>query len=262
MFWNCNLPSMANTVLNACVSWATSALLVRQAGQFGELGLYNAVYRMKLIPENIAAMLLAPVLPILSDTFTRGDLDSYRKTLSVSFSVATIIIVPLALIQISAPWLTLLPYGPEFAVGQSIVPWMMLSTIAYALSWPMGNILIITGRIWFALAVGTFHNVVSLLLAWWLIPVYGAAGLAFGVTLSFILAHIPTVWVIRKAVPDMLHQAQWLKMAFLSLGLALLCVAAFRWLEPASALTVGLAAGGVYFIWRTHTHFKVSPSPV
>ena len=156
-----NLPAMLNTVITASVVWAGGAILVRHGSGFGDLGIFNAVQRMRLIPENIAAMLLAPMLPVLSEAFARRDMAAYARTLQISYIVAAIVIVPLALLQIAAPWLTLLPYGAEFEGGEPVVFWVMLSTLSFALLWPMGNIFISTGRLWFALLVGILHSALT-----------------------------------------------------------------------------------------------------
>lgn len=250
VFWDFNLPGMMNTILGAVVVWLVGAMLVRHTSSFGDLGIYNAVQRMKLVPENIAAMLLAPMLPILSETFARRDMAAYGKTLVFSYSVATLIIVPLALVQIAAPWLTLLPYGAQYHGGENIVPWIMLSTITYALLWPMGSILISSGRIWFALMVGTLHSLLTLTLSWWLIPKYGGAGLAIASSSSLILANIPCVFLLQHAFPKLLPSIRWFNMTALILGLSLLCEIGWFYLTTVQSLSLGLIAALIFTIWR------------
>lgn len=249
VFWDFNLPGMLNTLLSAAAIWAVGAMLVRHSSSFGDLGIYNAVQRMKLVPENIAAMLLAPMLPILSETFARRDMASYGRTLLVSYTIATLAIVPAALVQISAPWLTLLPYGAEYRGGEPVVLWLMLATLTYALLWPMGNIFISMGRLWFALFVGTLHNVLTCALSWWLIPQYGAAGLALAVAASLILANIPSVLLLRKSFPALLRDVRWGRMTSLVLVLVLVCECSWRFLTPFQALLIGIAAAAGYVFW-------------
>ncbi len=258
VFWDFNLPGIVNAVISAAVVWALAAMLVRHSSNFGDLGIYNAVQRMKLIPENIAAMLLAPMIPILSDTFARSDMQGFGKTLVFSYSIATLTIVPLALLQIAAPWLTLLPYGPQYKGGEPIVLWVMVATISYALLWPMGNILISMGRIWFALFVGSIHNVLSLGLAWWLIPKMGGAGLALATSVSFLLANIPCVFFLHQYFPHLEREIRWCGMCALTITVTLICALAAHYLPPGFALSTGTSAALAFAIWRLHSSHKTS----
>ncbi|MEQ1841417.1 MAG: oligosaccharide flippase family protein [Verrucomicrobiales bacterium] len=258
VFWDCNLPGIVNAVSCAAVAWALAAMLVRHSSNFGDLGIYNAVQRMKLIPENIAAMLLAPMIPILSDTFARNDMHGFGKTLVFSYSIATLTIVPLALLQIAAPWLTLLPFGPEFKGGEPIVLWVMVATISYALLWPMGNILISMGRNWFALFVGTIHNVLSLGLAWWLIPKMGGAGLALAIATSFIVANLPCIIFLHRSFPKLEREVRWCRMCALTTTTAIICALAARYLGHGLALTIGLLTTVSFGLLWLHSAHKTS----
>ncbi|WP_395747015.1 oligosaccharide flippase family protein [Prosthecobacter sp.] len=249
VFWDFNLPGMLNTLLSAAAVWAVGAMLVRHSSSFGGLGIYNAVQRMKLVPENMAAMLLAPMLPVLSETFARKDMAAYGRTLRVSYTVAGLVIIPAALVQISAPWLTLLPFGAEYRSGEPLVLWIMLTTLTYALLWPMGNIFISMGRIWFALLVGTLHNALICGLAWWLIPRQGAAGLALAAAVSLMLANVPSVLLLKKNFPGLLREVRWGRMTALVLALVLVCEGSWHFFTPAQALLTGLAAAGAFVFW-------------
>lgn len=249
VLWSFNLPGMLNTVLTTGVVWAVGAILVRQSSGFADLGIYNAVQRMRLIPENIAAMLLAPMLPVLSETFARRDMAAYARTLRVSYTVAALAIVPLALLQIAAPWLTLLPYGAEYQGGEPVVLWGMVSTLTFALLWPMGNIFISMGRLWFALLVGTLYNVLTFVLSWWLVPRLGAVGMALAPALSLILSNIPSVIMLKKAFPSLLMEVRWGGMTLLVLALILLCECSWRFMPPSIALMMAGAAVATFVFW-------------
>jgi O-antigen/teichoic acid export membrane protein len=250
VFWDFNLPGMLNTLFSAAVIWLVGAMLVRHSSSFGDLGIYNAVQRMKLVPENIAAMLLVPMLPVLSETFGRGDMKSYGRALLFSYAVATLTIVPVALLQIAAPWLTLLPYGTEYQGGEPVVFWSMLATLTYSLLWPMGNIFISMGRVWFALFVGSLHNVLTLGLSWWLVPRFGAVGLAAAAAVSLLIANVPSVLLLRKSFPDLLREVRWGRMTGMVLVLVLVCEGSWRFLSWSQALVLGAAAAAAFVAWR------------
>jgi len=172
--------------------------------------------------------------------------------LQVCFTMATLAIVPAALVQIAAPWLTLLPYGAQYQGGEPVVLWVMVATVSYALLWPMGNILISMGRIWFALIVGTVHNVLSLALCWWLVPRFGAAGLALATSVSFVIASSPCVVLLQRSLPDLLRQVRWYRMSVILVSLLVVCGTAARMLMPTPSLMVGILAALLFVCWRAH----------
>ncbi len=254
VFWDFNLPGMLNTVFSALVVWAVGAMLVRHSSSFGDLGIYNAVQRIRQIPENIAVMLLAPMLPILSDSFGRRDMATYGKTLLFAFVVSCVVIIPLALMQMAAPWLTMLPYGREFEGGDpGVVIWLMAWTICYALTWPMGSILISMGRIWFALAVGTLSSVINLVLSAWLIPRMGASGMALAAFIGMLAACVPCLVLLCRELPELMKLVRWWTMLGITALLAVVCMVAAHHLSRAAAASVGISCGALFLFWRLHS---------
>ncbi len=67
--------------------------------------------RVKLLPEAFLGMLIAPMLPILSESFGKRDHLTFQRTLLFNFTLAVLIIIPVSLVQAAAPALTLLPFG-------------------------------------------------------------------------------------------------------------------------------------------------------
>src|ERR1019366_7034156 len=156
LFWRFSLPAVLTGVLTSVVGWGASALVVNQVGGYGDMGIYNAALRVKMLPEMFLGMLIAPMLPILSEAFGKGDRSTFQRTLLFNFLLATLIIVPVSLVQAAAPALTLLPFGAGYQGHPSIVVWLMLHAVMYALLFPMGSVLISMGEMWFSLVVNVF----------------------------------------------------------------------------------------------------------
>ena len=253
VFWDFNLPGTLNTLFSALVVWAVGAILVRHADGFGGLGIYNAVQRIRVIPEHLVALVLAPMLPVLSDAFARQDMEVYGKTLLFAYVVSCVVIIPLALLQMSAPWLTLLPYGRQFEGSDPrVVIWMMAWTVSYALTWPMGSILISMGRIWFALAVGMLSGAINLGLSSWLIPSMGAAGMALAAFAGMLAACVPCLVLLYRELPDLMRRVHWWTMLGVTTVLVTVCVMASHSLAPLQACGVGIVCSLLFLLWRLH----------
>ncbi len=251
VFWDFNLPVVMNTIVAVTSIWIVGTMMVRHTSGFGELGVYNAVVRMKLIPESIAAMLLAPMLPVLSDTFARNDRPAYCKTLALSYILSTVAIIPISLLQIAIPMLTLLPYGNEYAGGEPIVVWMMVSSITYALIWPLGNILVSMGKVWLCLGIALIQYPVQILGTWLLLPTMGAAGAAAAITIGFFAACIPCMPLVREKLMDVLRSVEWLRMFLLTIALIALCSVGAHAPNIGIAASIGAASAFAYAAWRT-----------
>jgi O-antigen/teichoic acid export membrane protein len=254
LFWRFSLPAVLTGVVSSAVSWGAGALVVNQVGGYGDMGIYNAALRVKLLPETFLGMLIAPMLPILSESFGKGDHTTFQRTLLFNFLLATLIIVPVSLVQAAAPALTLLPFGTGYQGHPGIVVWLMLHGVLYALMFPMGSVLISMGEMWFSWLVNFIFAVLFGICAWLLVPHYGAAGYAASTVIAYALGCMPCVVFLYRKLPAVMRYVRW---AFLSMVVIVLfgaCVFAFR------QLTLGWAAGdgflaAVSFLaleWRLH----------
>ncbi len=188
VIWKFSLPAAFSGAVVGPVIWACNAILVNQPNGYAEMGIYNAVLRVKQVPETILMMLAAPLLPILSEHFGKGDTKSYNKTISYAFALSVCIIVPVSLIQVAVPTLTLLPYGQDYQGNTNAVQWLMLHAVLIGLFQPFGIILASMNRMWFGFTFNLSWGAVFLALTFLLAPLYGAAGLAA----AFALTHLVT----------------------------------------------------------------------
>lgn len=242
LFWSFSLPAVLTGVLNTFVSWAAGALVVNQPSGYSEIGIYNAALRVKQLPEVFLAMLIAPMLPILSEAYGKGDRRTFQQTLLLNFLLASLITVPVSLFQVAAPAVTLLPFGHAYQGRPDIVIWIMLHALMYGLLWPMGDTLISMGRMWMSFATNVLHAVVYGVSSWFLVPRYGAVGYAASLAFAYGISNIPCVVFLYREVPDVMRQLRWGLVAGTTGFLFLVCVVVFRELPMAWGVVVGLAA--------------------
>ena len=209
LFWSFSLPAVLTGVLTSAVAWGASALVVNQNGGYGDMGIYNAALRVKLLPEMFLGMLIAPMLPILSESFGKADHRTFQRTLLFNFTLATLIIIPVSLVQAAAPALTLLPFGAGYQGHLGIVQWLMLHAVAYALLFPMSIILISTGAMWFSWVVNVLYAILFGITAWLLVPRHGAAGYAAAMGTAYMVANVPCVMFLHRKLPQVMIALRW-----------------------------------------------------
>jgi O-antigen/teichoic acid export membrane protein len=246
VLWTFNLPAVLNGLASGFSLWAVSAILARQPDGLGELGIYNAALRIKQVPEILLAVLVAPMIPMLSDAFGRKDTDSFSTTLRLGFFICLVVVVPISLVQIAAPWLTLLPFGAEFVGGMATAQWQMLSAIVLALMWPMGMIFMSVGRAWLALLIGLLHSAILVATTYFIVPTYLSQGAAAAAALSMALANLPCLFILYREYPSLMHQISWGKQLFLALTLVAICYALYAHLHPVLAMIFSIVVAAAF----------------
>jgi O-antigen/teichoic acid export membrane protein len=225
LFFGFTLPAVLIGALNSVVAWGAGALVVNQLGGYAEMGIYNAVLRVKQIPDSVLTMLMAPIIPILSESFGKSDHDSYRKTLRVFLLMSTLVIVPVSLVQAAAPELTLMLFGQEYAGRPLIVSWLMFYAVLASLGLCAGHVLVTAGRLWLAWLLSLGFALCYALLALLLVPRYGAVGYAASLALAYATAWtLPSLIVLYRTYPETMRYARWGLLALAALSLFALSI--------------------------------------
>lgn len=242
VLWKFSVPAVLSSAMAGGANWACNALLVKQPNGYGEMGVYTAVTMVKQIPEAVQILIMAPLLPMLSEYFGRGDVKSYNKMLSYAFTLSLCIIVPAALIQAAVPALTLLPYGRDYGGSGSVVQWLMLHAVTVGLFYPFGSILSSMNRMWFGFIYNLCWGVTFVALSCLLTPRYGATGLAAAYASAHMLLSLACVTYIYRCEKAFMADTPLAGYALLVLSLLGVCVVAGRYASPWLAGGVGCTA--------------------
>jgi O-antigen/teichoic acid export membrane protein len=242
LFFGFSLPVVLIEVLNAIVAWVAGALLVNQLGGYAEMGIYNAALRVTQIPTAILGMLVAPIIPILSESFAKSDHHSYRQTLRLFLLISTLVIVPVSLLQAAAPELTFLPFGREYEGRPLIVSWLMLHAVLASLGSCVGYVFVTAGRLWLVWLLSFGFALCYALTTALLVPRFGAVGYAASLPIAYAASTIPGIAVLYRSYPEMMRHARWSTLALASLSFFALCVLGSRLCSFPWAVGLGIIA--------------------
>jgi O-antigen/teichoic acid export membrane protein len=260
VLWKFSLPAVLAASLTGPVSWATSALLANQVDGYSQLGIYNAVLRIKIVPEIILGILMAPLLPVLADRYASRDTLGYNKAASAAFSLSLLATLPLGLLQLAAPALTLLPYGRTYAGHDVVVQWLMLDLTVIGLFNPMASILASMNKMWFGFTYNLFWGALYGIFAIVLIPRYGVSGLAAAFAGSHILMLGPTLYYIYRTERAFLCGLPLGRLGAMIGAASVLCALAHSLLPM--ALAVGCALLAISGIVWVFMRFLLAPRDV
>lgn len=248
VLWKFALPSALNGAMMGPVIWLTSALLVNQPHGYAEMGVYNAVFRVKQIPEMILSMIAAPILPILSDQLSNRNYDGISKTLKYASHVSLICLVPASLALIGVPQLAFLPFGRDFQANTAVVQLLMLQSMMVGIFFPFGQLIVSMGRMWFGWVYNLLFGLCLILIALVSVPAYGAAGLAGAMAVAYGVTSLGCVLFMQYYKPDLIPDIHVRQSIIWALPFVLTAFALSRCLPAlyAAAGAVALAAG---FSW-------------
>jgi O-antigen/teichoic acid export membrane protein len=239
VLWHFSLPAvLANTVV-APVIWGSSALLVNQPHGYGEMGVYNAVMRVKQAPEMILSLLMAPLLPILSEQYGKGNKDGFNRTTFAAFLISCMTMVPFCLFFAAAPNSMLRLFGHDFMGYPYLVQWFVLHSALIGVFYPFGTILASMGKMWYGWAYNLAWAVMFLLMAFFLTPIYLSTGLALTWAVTHLFTGLIFIGYVYKRKREFIGECPLFEWLGLVLALFLLCAGSFLY-APSISVFVGI----------------------
>jgi O-antigen/teichoic acid export membrane protein len=185
----------------------TSALLVKQSGGLAEMALFSAAdrFRFLLIFLPISASRIA--VPALSRLRSAGDHRGYRDAFRFNVAFGLLATFPPALLCIAMSRPLMSWFGDAFAHGWPVLAILALSAVPTVLNTQLGAALVARNRAWARTGTDAVLAAVFLLSAWWMIPLWKAAGLATAFAIAYTSASI-TLWICLRYEPGRLRTTE------------------------------------------------------
>jgi O-antigen/teichoic acid export membrane protein len=177
--------------------WMANTFLVRQPGGFSQMGIYSAANTLR------TAVLFLPLLlnnvgtSLLNNQRGLGDVVRYRKVFWYNLAAtAAVALAAAVFVAVSGPWLLRL-FGKEFAGGTAVLAILMLSTIPESLAIAGAQIVQSQEKMWLSFfLIALPRDVCIVALAYRFAPLYGAAGLAWSYTASWVLTLVTVFFLV------------------------------------------------------------------
>jgi O-antigen/teichoic acid export membrane protein len=192
-----SLPSYISSLVVAPITWMTSALLVKQAGGLAEMALFSAADRFRFLLIFVPLAVSRIAVPTLSRFRSAGDHDGYRSAFRWNLAVGVGATVPPALLCMALSRPLMSWFGSTFAQGWPVLAILALSAVPTVLNTQLGAALLSDGRAWARSGTDVVLAAVFLLSAWWMVPMWKAAGLAAAFALANTSACI-TLWLCLR----------------------------------------------------------------
>jgi O-antigen/teichoic acid export membrane protein len=178
IIWSFSLPSMLASMVSGIVTWGCYALLVNRPNGYAEMGVFNVANQWQGPVLFLFSSLAAIVLPVLSGVNEPHQVATYKKVLYTNLKISGYFSLIIAtIIALSAPWI-LKMYGNDFQEGIWIFVIIVMTSPIIAMHQIQIQAIVSKGKMWPQLGLYIIWSCTTLGLSAFLIPSYGAMGLA------------------------------------------------------------------------------------
>ena len=197
-----SLPTTVAGLIYTPAVWIVNAQLARSGPSgYGELGVYNACAQWQNLLRFIPAQLLAVAIPIMS-SLHRDDAVRFAKSVDVSHSVISMIVVPAAILMAGAAGPIMALYGTDFSHAQLVLIVVLGAAAVMDLGSSASTAIVAIGRAWLGTLVNGFWAVMLILT----MSLWGKHHGAVGLAASFLVAYL-VLWVclfayLRSSLPS------------------------------------------------------------
>jgi O-antigen/teichoic acid export membrane protein len=186
------LPAALSGLTTTPALWLGNSFLVSQADGYSEMGIYTAANNFRIMVLFLPALLNGVSGSILNNHRGQGNCEGYRSTYLLNLK-ATVLSASVGAIAMSfwGQW-AMQAFGNEFVGGNAklIILFMALSVVLETAGIAVYQLISSQGHMWLSFsAIALPRDLLTIVTAYWLTPLYGGVGLAatYAIVFSFSL---------------------------------------------------------------------------
>jgi O-antigen/teichoic acid export membrane protein len=239
-----SLPTTFAGLIYTPVVWFVNAQLARSGPSgYGELGVYNACAQWQNLLKFIPTQLLAVAIPIMS-SLQRNDAVRFARSVDVSHSTISMIVVPAAILMAGAAGPIMSLYGADFSHAQLVLIVVLGAAAVMDLGSSASVAIVALGRAWLGTLVNGFWAVMLILAMSLWGRHHGAVGLAGSFLVAYLVLWIGLFAYLRPSLPSGMYFRVVCGLALLLSSLAILSAlpnsVRLAAALPLSALTIAI----------------------
>lgn len=192
------LPASLAGILSVLLQWITRLILGYLRPE-AELGIYQAVSQLSSLPTIVLGSFSAIFLPMISRLINSGKMDELSELYKIATKWSVYLVFPLLLVLVTFPSTTLeLLFGNAYQDGATALMIMITGQLINLATGSVAPLHIMQGyqKRWvFILFISLLVTVV---LNWWWIPVWGLTGAALGNAVGISIANIWGLFSIKQ----------------------------------------------------------------
>ncbi len=165
-----------------------------------QVGYYAAAAYLANAPSLLLVAFSWTLFPHLAACIAAHDEPSARAYLRLALRYLSLVLIPGTLLVLgTSPYLIPIIYPDSYAVAAPLLNWLMLGTALYSLFIVFANAMLAEGRVLLAMLIPGVLAPLGLALSWYFTRHVGAAGAAYAVVLTTLLAALASgAYVLRR----------------------------------------------------------------
>lgn len=226
-------PAFLSGALVAPAYWWANTLLARDAG-FAQVGLFGVAFALAQIILVVPSSVSIPAVSFLSEVHASAESGGFCRLVGTNVRLIWVLTLPVSLAcALFSPWVVRVAFGAAYRAATPLVPLMSLAALLMMLNSVIGNAIAGAGRMWHGLTINASWLCLFLLAGIFLVPRWGAEGLAITFVASY-FALSAGLYCYSRIVLDVRYEKQGLLAA---LTLAALLVGARIFISRADAFS-------------------------
>jgi O-antigen/teichoic acid export membrane protein len=197
------LPAALSGFFSMPALWLINTFLVKIPDGYSQMGLYSAANSLKTIILILPQLINNVGMSLMNSQKGLGNQRNYRQLFWFNLAMtAGIVLLGVLFVVFSGDWL-LRMYGKDFVAGHTVLLVLIISTIPEALALAAYQVIQTQGKMWLSFtAVVLPRDCTNILAAYFLIPLFGAAGMASAYTISQIVAFFCITAIVARVGLD------------------------------------------------------------
>ena len=164
-----------------------------------EVGVYGVVRRLAVLVSMSLMIVNSVVPPLIAEMNANKEHDKLERALRATSTVAALpSFFALALFIFGAEPMLRIIYGEYYTTGASILVTLSLGQLVNVWCGSCGYVLMMTGHQVAIMKISILCGVISITLAFYLIPIFGGAGAAASVSTALILQNLLMLFAVRR----------------------------------------------------------------
>jgi O-antigen/teichoic acid export membrane protein len=182
------VPSALSGLSTQPAQWASSAMLANQPEGFVEVGLYSAANALRTLVLLLPGLASSVATSFINQYYGLGHAASYRQIFRINLAISVLVVLVAGGTLAATATFALSIFGEQFTGAVEVLMVLMVSAGLEAAAAAIYQIVQSKGRMWLSFfAISLPRDVLLVTIAWWLVPQFGALGLAAASAASWLV---------------------------------------------------------------------------
>jgi len=236
LLWKFSIPALLANLVNTPILWLAYTILVRQPDGYGEVGVLNGSNQWRTVLMFLPTIFIQVSLPLMSNALGDQETDTdFVNVLKISQSLTIMIVFPIAtMIMFFSTWIMWL-YGKSFIGGDVVLIGVVASVMIASVGATAGSAIQAKGKMWLSFFINLTWGAILIIFVWLTAQDLGAQSVAIGLSISYFVSTIWSLFYLAKSLPKRLIGRFFLALTFAIL-ISLICYL----LPPVDRLIAGV----------------------